>query len=148
MSVRPPRQFSPQSYANASTDPLTAALDYEILQEKAGTLGRLGRALEAALANLRNFETTFQVKNTAGEPLNASSHHNCNSHQQLKKEAAQALWYVVIQREICGLPTNHKFFDQYDIPAEVRVLMGSGSVLNTVSGSSKETTKKRQTTSA
>ncbi len=111
MSVRPPRQFS-----NDVTDPLTAALDYEILQEKAGTLARLGRTLEAALANLRTFEAE------AGNPT---------IHQKLKREAAQALWYVVIQREICGLPTNRGFFDQYEIPAEIRALMGSHAVVGT-----------------
>jgi hypothetical protein len=41
---------------NIWTDNPAAALDYEIAQEKASTLGRLGRALEAALAALREFD--------------------------------------------------------------------------------------------
>ena len=41
---------------NIWTDNPAAALDYEIAQEKASTLGRLGRALEAALAALRDFD--------------------------------------------------------------------------------------------
>ena len=45
MTVRPPRQLAPKIW----TDNPAAALDYEIAQEKAATLGRLGRALETAL---------------------------------------------------------------------------------------------------
>jgi hypothetical protein len=31
-------------------------LDYEIVQERAAALGRMGRALETGLANLREFD--------------------------------------------------------------------------------------------
>jgi hypothetical protein len=52
MTVRPPRQTTTRIW----TDNPAAALDYEIAQEKASTLGRLGRALEAALAALHAFD--------------------------------------------------------------------------------------------
>lgn len=130
MSVRPPRQFS-----NDVTDPLTAALDYEILQEKAGTLARLGRTLEAALARLRAFEADAEnpAQNGHRQAGNAPVGNDPTIHHELKREAAQALWYVVIQREICGLPTNRGFFEQYEIPAEIRALMGSRAVIGTAS---------------
>jgi len=49
MTLLPPRS----SRSNKSRD---SALDYEILQEQAAALGRLGRALEAALAAVSNYD--------------------------------------------------------------------------------------------
>ena len=43
-------------------------LDYEILQEQAAALGRMGRALEAALAKLREFDAAHP---RAGAPASA-----------------------------------------------------------------------------
>ena len=72
---------------NIWTDNATA-LDYEIAQEKASTLGRLGRALEAALAALREFDAQphdpAEAKQTRGA---------------LVAEASRALWHFVVQRE-------------------------------------------------
>ncbi len=48
MNLRPPGAF-------ARTEPVVA-LDYEIAQERASALGRLGRALEAALAALAEYD--------------------------------------------------------------------------------------------
>lgn len=52
MTVRPPQQLAPNIWAKNPA----AALDYEILQEKASTLGRLGRGLERALGELAAFD--------------------------------------------------------------------------------------------
>ena len=51
MTVTPPRRIASKLWTDNAT-----ALDYEIAQEKAATLGRLGRGLEAALAALRAFD--------------------------------------------------------------------------------------------
>jgi hypothetical protein len=64
-------------------------LEYEIAQEKASALGRLGRRLEAALAAL------------AACPRTATSDRKiCDS---LVEQAGYALWLFVVQREACGL---------------------------------------------
>ena len=57
-TTRPPleNRMTVRRPLNIWTDNPAAALDYEIAQEKASTLGRLGRALEAALAALRDFD--------------------------------------------------------------------------------------------
>jgi len=65
------------------------ALDYEITQEQASALGRLGRALEAALAALAEYERTHPERGAARADLVAN--------------ASEALWYFVVQREACGL---------------------------------------------
>jgi hypothetical protein len=51
MIVRPPRSFAPRP-----TDNPLDALQHEILQEKASTLGRLTQGFETALAELRRFD--------------------------------------------------------------------------------------------
>src|SRR5215217_1558916 len=52
MSVRPPRSFS----TGLSRETGWSVLDYEILQQKAQTLGTLGCQVEQALARLRAFD--------------------------------------------------------------------------------------------
>src|SRR2546430_10705666 len=91
MIAGPPRAFAPK-IANIGTDNSTA-LDYEIAQEKASTLGRLGRALEAALAALREFDT---------QPLEISAERK-QERRALVAQAGHALWMLVVQREALGL---------------------------------------------
>src|SRR5215217_9688004 len=52
MSVRPPRSFS----TGLSRETGWSVLDYEILQQKAQTLGTLGCQVEQALARLRAYD--------------------------------------------------------------------------------------------
>ena len=66
-----------------------AALDYEIAQEQASALGRLGRALEAALAALVEYDRVHR------EPTAKRA--------QLVQDAGDALWCFMVQREACGL---------------------------------------------
>ena len=54
MTVRPPR-LAPK-IANIWTANPAGGLEYELAQEKASALGRMGRALEAALEALRSFD--------------------------------------------------------------------------------------------
>src|SRR5690606_31555305 len=61
MTVRPPRQFS----GARMPDTPQSALDYEIAQEKATTLGRLGRRLEATLAELAAFDAALTDDGTS-----------------------------------------------------------------------------------
>ena len=67
----------------------TAALDYEIAQEQVSAFGRLGKALEAALAALAEYESSNGERNA--------------TRARLVAEASDALWYFIIQREAIGL---------------------------------------------
>jgi hypothetical protein len=86
------------------------ALDYEIAQEQASALGRLGRALEAALAALAEYERTHPERDAARAELVAN--------------ASEALWYFVVQREACGLRDPRPVIRDYRVPAEVHNRMG------------------------
>ena len=86
-----------------------ATLEYEIAQEKASALGRLGRRLEAALTAL------------AAYPRTATSDRKIRD--GLLAEAGYALWLFVVQREACGLDSAHVIQD-YGVPNEVSARMG------------------------
>lgn len=89
-------------------------LDYEIAQEKASTLGRLGRALEAALAALRDFDA---------QPREPSPEIR-RERRALVDGAGHALWLFVVQRESLGLRDARQLMRDYRVPAEVQARMG------------------------
>jgi len=88
-----------------------AALDYEIAQEQATALGRLGRALEAALAALAEHDRAAPAK-------------SATVRRQLLAEAGDALWCFIVQREACGLRDPRPVLRDYRVPAEVQNRMG------------------------
>ncbi len=87
------------------------ALDYEFVQEQASALGRMGRALEAALAALTEFDRTSGKDRTA--------------RAKLVQDAGDALWCFVVQREACGLRNSRPVIREYRVPAEVQNRMGT-----------------------
>ena len=90
------------------------ALEYEIAQEKASTLGRLGRALEAALEALRTFDAEMT------EPTIETR----RERRALVAEAGHALWLFVVQREALGLRDSRQVMRDYRVPADVQSRMG------------------------
>lgn len=97
-------------------------LGYEILQEKASSLGRLGRALEAALAALRAFDAAHpQSDRTSESELSPAER---EARRALLSAAGQALWMFVVQREACGLREIRSVMRDYKVPAEVQERMG------------------------
>jgi hypothetical protein len=88
-----------------------AALDYEVAQEQANALGRLGRALEAALAALAEYDPTPEESDAAARA-------------RLVQDAGEALWCFMVQREACGLRDPRPVFRDYRVPAEVQNRMG------------------------
>ena len=91
-------------------------LDYEIAQEQASALGRMGRALEAALARLREFDA---AQARSGAPESARQ-----ARRILVTEAGHALWMFVVQREACGLRDSRTVMRAYGVPGEVQQCMG------------------------
>jgi hypothetical protein len=91
-------------------------LDYEIVQEQAAALGRMGRALEAALARLVEFDAEHP-RASAAAPMR-------QLRRTLVMEAGHALWMLVVQREACGLRDFSAVMRDYHVPDEVQRHMG------------------------
>ena len=85
-------------------------LNYEFAEEKAVALGRMGRALEKALAKLKEFD--------AAHPRSGASTSAQQARRTLVMEAGYALWMFVVPREACGLR-------DYNVPGEVQQSMGA-----------------------
>jgi hypothetical protein len=92
-------------------------LNYEIAQEKAVALGRMGRVLEEALAKLRAFD--------AAHPRLGALASTEQARRFLVTEASHALWMLVVQREACGLRDSRAITRDYDVPSEVEQCMGA-----------------------
>lgn len=82
-------------------------LQYEILEEQASTIGRLGRELQGALDALAACDR--------GDAQRA----------RLVDAAAYALWNFVVQRDCSGFRFTQQVLDDYAVPAEVRVKTGA-----------------------
>lgn len=93
------------------------ALDFEIAKEKAVALGRMGRALETALARLREFD--------AVHPRADASTPSAPERRVLVSEAGQALWMLMVQLEACGLRDSRAVMRDYDAPDEVYLCIGA-----------------------
>ena len=87
-----------------------AALEYEVAEERASALARLGRRLETALTAL------------AACPRTASSDREIRD--GLVEQAGYALWLFVVQREACGLNKIDHVIQVYGVPNEVLARMG------------------------
>lgn len=113
----------PRSHARK---PRENVLDYEIVQEQAAALGRLGRALEAALAALSRHDRRNAER--GGESAKggsaAPSTSELAARERLLREAAYTLWCFVIQREACGLRDHRLIIRDYAVPREVQNRMG------------------------
>ncbi|RTM06185.1 MAG: hypothetical protein EKK33_32900 [Bradyrhizobiaceae bacterium] len=91
-------------------------LHYEIVQEQASALGRMGRTLEQALTRLREFDAAHALSE-----LPASQQ---QTRRKLVLEAGQALWMFVVQREATGLRDSRHIMRTYNVPGEVQRCMG------------------------
>lgn len=97
----------PQSFARRlGVETGEAVLRYELLEEQASSLGRAGKKVEAALAAL---------KDHAGD----------EGRDVLLRQAAEAVWGFLVQREIMGLRDRAQIVRQYDIPKEVMARLGA-----------------------
>ena len=94
-----------------------AVLEYEIAEERASALGRLGRRLEAALAALAACPPTTTSERTI--------------RHSLVEEAGYALWLFVVQREACGLNDSTHVMLTYGVPNEVYARMGPSVMRST-----------------
>jgi hypothetical protein len=108
-------------------------LGNEILQEQASALGRLGRKLEKALADLRVFDESHpgwdggrRARTGDDDAVSgpAAPPEDRHARQALVSAAGQALWMFVVQRESCGLRDSRHVMRDYKVPPEVQERMG------------------------
>jgi len=104
------------SMVEAAKKPV-AALDYEIAQEMASALGRLGHVLEMSLKALADFDATH--------PRDAMQSADRDARRALVGAAGTALWQFVVQREACGLRDTRQIMRDYGVPLEVQHRMGA-----------------------
>jgi hypothetical protein len=107
MSLRMPQNLTgglrPESGASV--------LDYELAQQKAQTLGSIGQQVEESLARLREFDQNGLERDEAKRAA-------------LLDSAAERVWALMIQRELCGLRHWDAVVKAYGIPREVLNRMG------------------------
>ena len=115
MTLRPPQASSSSPTARI------AALDYEIAQEQVSALGRMGRALEAALAALAEYDRSHGAKDSGAKDSGAKD----AARARLVGEASDALWCFMVQREAFGLRDPRPVIRDYRVPAEVHNRMGA-----------------------
>ncbi len=113
MVVRPPRPPRPARPPSG-----LSILEDELAQERAASLGRLGRALEQALAELAAFDASHP-------PDNDPSADHKDARRALVVAAGHALWLFVVQREACGLRDLRQVLRDYRVPADVYHRMGA-----------------------
>lgn len=80
----------------------------EIAQEKAASLARVSTRLQAALARLEDHD--------AGRAP--------GDRPALLAEAAESLWFYVVQREACGMRDIQAVLRDFRVPREVYFHMG------------------------
>jgi len=120
MTLRPPHTSSSSRTARI------AALDYEIAQEQVAALGRMGRALEAALAALAEYDRSHGVKDSGAKDSGAKdSGAKDAARARLVGDASDALWCFMVQREAFGLRDPRPVIRDYRVPAEVHNRMGA-----------------------
>jgi hypothetical protein len=96
----------PQSLASRlKVETGEAVLRYELLEEQAHALGRMGRKMEQALAAL--------------------AAHKGDGREAVLKSAADAVWAFLVQREVMGLRDRAAIVAQHRIPREVLNRLGA-----------------------
>jgi hypothetical protein len=91
------------------------SVEKELAEERARSLFRITSTMEAAVEALRAFD-----REHGSAPPPAQARHRA----ELFAEAAERVWFFVIQRESLGLHTPDEVLESYGVPAEVRRRMG------------------------
>jgi hypothetical protein len=93
------------------------ALEYELVQEQAATIGRLGRELRHSLDALEAYDKGAAGAGTAAD--------RTPGREALLDAAAHALWHFVVQRECSGFGRTEDVLKDYAVPGAVRARMGA-----------------------
>lgn len=101
-----------------SDDPLGEIFREEAEAERIATLARLNKALASSLQHLQARARRFH------EADPETREEARKRWRRRHAEACEALWNVLIQREICGLRQHDAFLREFDVPRSVHLLMG------------------------
>ena len=104
--MRAPRSLNPSNLIETGL----GVLEYELAAERASSLGRQGLAVEQSLTALKTGEENGL---TAAEL------------ERLVDAAAQAVWALFVQRDICGLRNTREVIQRYAIPGHVLARLGA-----------------------
>ncbi|KQV44423.1 MULTISPECIES: DUF6665 family protein [unclassified Rhizobium] len=104
MTVRLPQALAP----SFSRDTGLNLLEYELMAERADSLGRHGLKVEKAIEALSAIDAQTPPE----------------KREELLNDAADTVWAFFIQREICGLRSNRDAVQRYGIPKEVVARLG------------------------
>jgi hypothetical protein len=97
----------------SSGDSQSNALFSEVLEEKANAYFRIVKNMQRSLAVLKAFDVERSEPSlTAAAPI--------QQREDLVAEAAEQVWFFVVQRECIGLPMYDGLFQEYEISEEVR----------------------------
>ncbi len=91
-------------------------LAIEIQHEKAATYFAAVKKMVESLEALKAFDAA--EISTTGQP------HKAARRAELLAEAAERVYFVIIQREAMRLSGSEKFFEDYEVPAEVKARLG------------------------
>jgi hypothetical protein len=103
--VEEPLMTPPQGHRQDHRAAHFDGFNQELMAERAASLGRAGRAVEEALARLKD----------AG----------ASERDALLKTAAGAVWTYFVQREACGLRDQKEVIAHYAIPRAVLARLGA-----------------------
>ncbi|TCL68212.1 DUF6665 family protein [Rhizobium sp. BK251] len=106
MSVSPPRSLRQPHSVEGGLN----VLEYELLSERASSLGRHGLKVEDKLARLKAWNPDRQ---------------DAAEREELVQDASDAVWAFFIQREVCGFRNNRDVIQRYGIPGEVIARLGA-----------------------
>lgn len=105
MTVRPPQALAPSFTKETGLN----ILEYELMSERAESLGRHGLKVEKALALLSG-----RIAAGCGQ----------DEREDLLNDAADKVWAFFITREMCGLRSQKDAIRRYAIPPEVMARLG------------------------
>ncbi|WP_349357784.1 DUF6665 family protein [Stappia sp.] len=123
MSLRPP-----SSLTASADDPLAAALRQETAGEMAAALGRAGARLETALHRLDGAHRRLDAARRTAVDVAETERRWQTRHA----EACEALWALLVQRELCGLRRHEGMLREYGVPPSVRLYAGPAATATPV----------------
>ncbi|NTX04387.1 MULTISPECIES: hypothetical protein [Myxococcus] len=89
-------------------------VEAELQKEKASALKRTGEKLEKALAALEGAERELLMSRGPTRAV------RLERYREVRKEAELQRWYLMVQREACGIRNNRDLDLMYPMPPLVR----------------------------
>jgi hypothetical protein len=96
---------------NRHSDAAFNLLQYDMMAEKAASLGHHARLAEASVKHLRAFD--------------ASGSGGADERLHLLRKAAGEVWAYFVQREACGMRDHREIIKDFGIPNEVLARLGA-----------------------